>query len=527
MASTDRISIPGSKRKFAADHTRVDNVDEQARATVTVYLRDRASQGGDAAKEPQPAAPEGRLTREEWAETHGAGEADIAAVRAFAAAHDLTVEEESAARRMLRLSGTLGAISAAFGVQELALYKHPDGTTYRARQGELSVPTKLAGIIVGVFGIDNRPQARAHLRKAAHAGRGTSYTPPQVAEAYGFPTEVDGAGETIAIIELGGGYSESDLASYFANLSIATPSVTAQSVDGGSNTPGGEADVEVMLDIEVAGAVAPGAAIVVYFTPNTDAGFIDAVSQAVHDTTNRPSVVSISWGGPEDSWTQQAREQLEQVFTEAAELHVTVTVAAGDNGSTDGVQDGHQHVDFPAAAPHALACGGTSLHARGAEISRETVWNDGPGHGATGGGVSIEFALPSYQASASVPVNVDTQAVGRGVPDVAGNADPETGYAILADGTAQTVGGTSAVAPLWAGLVALLNQSLGAPVGFLQPQLYALPSGTLNDILKEDNGAYRAGPGWDACTGLGSPNGGALLQALRAEVAVGTSQASG
>jgi kumamolisin len=141
--------------------------------------------------------------------------------------------------------------------------------------------------------------------------------------------------------------------------------------------------------------------------------------------------------------------------------------------------------------------------------------------------VSIEFPLPSYQENANVPENVDTRAAGRGVPDVAGNADPATGYQILADGTAQTVGGTSAVAPLWAGLVALLNQSLGAPVGFLQPQLYTLPSGTLNDIVEVDNGAYRAGPGWDACTGLGSPNADALLQALKAEVAVPASQTSG
>jgi kumamolisin len=292
MASTDRISIPGSKRKFAAGHTRVAEADAQERATVTLYLRDRASLGGDRAKEFKSVSGQGHLTREEWAETHGASEEDVAAVRAFAAEYDLTVEQESAARRMLRLSGTLGAIAAAFGVQELALFKHPDGTTYRARQGELSVPAKLAGIIVGVFGIDNRPQARAHLRKAAHTGRGTSYTPPQVAEAYGFPTDVNGAGETIAIIELGGGYSESDLATYFASLSIPLPSVKAQSVDGESNTPGGEADVEVMLDIEVAGAIAPGAAIVVYFTPNTDAGFIDAVS---HRRTPGPSRRANSW----------------------------------------------------------------------------------------------------------------------------------------------------------------------------------------------------------------------------------------
>jgi len=457
------------------------------------------------------------MTREEWAEHHGASESDIAAVRAFAAAHDLTVAEVSPERRTMRLAGTLGAIAGAFGVQELALFKHPDGTTYRARQGGLSVPSELAGVIVGVFGIDNRPQARAHLRKMGEQGEpaaGTSYTPVQIAQLYNFPPAT-GAGETIAILELGGGYKVDDLTAYFETLGVPLPRVTAQGVDGGSNTPGGEADVEVMLDIEVAGAVAPGAAIVVYFAPNTDSGFIDAVSQAVHDTTNRPSVLSISWGGPEDSWTQQAREQMEQVFTEAAALGVTVTVAAGDNGSTDGVADGRQHVDFPASAPHALACGGTSITVEGNRITEEVVWNDGPGQGATGGGVSVEFALPAYQANAQVPVNLDTGTPGRGVPDVAGDADPATGYRIRADGAEQAVGGTSAVAPLWAGLIALLNESLATPVGFLQPQLYALPGGTLNDVTVGTNGAYQAGPGWDACTGLGTPNGAALLQALR------------
>jgi kumamolisin len=270
----------------------------------------------------------------------------------------------------------------------------------------------------------------------------------------------------------------------------------------------------VMLDIEVAGAVAPDAAIVVYFAPNTDQGFIDAVSQAVHDTTHKPSVVSISWGGSEDSWTAQGRTQMEQVLTEAGGLGVTVTVAAGDNGSSDNVTDGQQHVDFPSSAPHALACGGTSLRASGAEISSETVWNT-TGHGTTGGGVSRQFALPSYQSAAQVPANVDTGKPGRGVPDVCADADPETGYKIRADGSDQTVGGTSAVAPLWAGLIALLNQSAGAPLGFAQPRLYPLlGTAAFRDITSGDNGSYSAGPGWDACTGLGSPDGSALAQQL-------------
>ena len=270
-----------------------------------------------------------------------------------------------------------------------------------------------------------------------------------------------------------------------------------------------------MLDIEVIGAVAPGASIVVYFSNNTDQGFLDAVSTAVHDSAHNPSVVSISWGGPEDSWTQQARAQMEQILTEAAALGVTVTVAAGDSGSTDGVNDGKQHVDFPASAPHALACGGTSLRLQGTAITSEVVWNDGAAGGAGGGGVSIEFALPSYQDDAKVPDNVNTGQPGRGVPDVCGDADPDTGYTIEVDGASQTIGGTSAVAPLWAGLTALVNEALGKPVGFFQPQLYAPAARpAFHDITQGDNGAYEAGPGWDACTGLGSPNGALLLQAL-------------
>jgi kumamolisin len=206
---------------------------------------------------------------------------------------------------------------------------------------------------------------------------------------------------------------------------------------------------------------------------------------------------------------------MEQILTEGAGLGVTVTVASGDNGSTDAVSDGQQHVDFPASAPHALGCGGTALQASGATITSETVWNDLPSGGATGGGISRQFTLPSYQANASLPVNVDTQAAGRGVPDVCGNADPQTGYVIRVDGAEQTIGGTSAVAPLWAGLTARLNEQLGAPLGFMQPVLYPLlGSGSFHDITSGNNGSYAAGTGWDGCTGLGSPDGTALAAAL-------------
>ncbi len=458
------------------------------------------------------------MSREELASATGASDEDIAAVRSFATEYGLEVTGVDKGRRALTLRGTVKAVTDAFGAQELQLFEHPSAGRYRGRQGPLTVPSALAGVITGVFGIDDRPQARVHLRRLGQqAAAGQSYTPPQVAAAYNFPTGVNGSGETAAILELGGGFNQTDLDNYFKSLGLTAPSVTAVGVDGGTNSPGTDtnADGEVMLDIEVLGSVAPGAKIVVYFAPNTDQGFIDALSTAVHDATNNPSVVSISWGGPEDSWTEQARTQMEQVLTEGAAAGVTVTVASGDGGSTDGETDGKQHVDFPASAPHALGCGGTKLSIENGQIASEVVWNELPSHGAGGGGISIEFPVPSYQSATKMPDNVDTGKPGRGVPDVAGNADPETGYTILVDGSQQTIGGTSAVAPLWAGLIVLLNASLGKPVGFLQPQIYtASAEPGFHDITQGNNPAYQAGAGWDACSGNGSPDGAALLSAL-------------
>ncbi len=516
MTASGRSAIPGSERQLEPSHTRVGDFDPQQEVEVTLYLRPRASLDSVDPAAAGPPGPQPGRSREDWAARYGAAPEDVAAVESFASEFGLTAVDVDLARRAVRLRGKVQDIIRAFEAQIAGLFESAAGApSYRGRTGPLTVPAELAGVVEGVFGIDNRPQARTQLRVIANAA--TSFTPVQVADAYAFPSGFTGQGETVGIVELGGGYSSADLSTYFSGLGLAAPSVTAVGVDGGANSPGTDtnADGEVMLDIEVVGAVAPGAAIAVYFAPNTDQGFIDGVSTAVHDTTHKPSVVSISWGQSEDSWTAQARTQMEQILTEAAALAVTVTVAAGDNGSTDGVTDGQQHVDFPASAPHALACGGTSLQASGAQISSETVWNSSAG-GATGGGVSRQFALPGYQSAAKVPANVDTKAAGRGVPDVCGDADPGTGYRIRVDGADQVFGGTSAVAPLWAGLITRINQALGAPVGYLQPRLYPLlGTAAFRDVTSGDNGSYGAGPGWDACTGLGSPNGTQLLSELR------------
>jgi len=522
LEGSERTPLPGAREVGPANPNEI--------VDVTIRLRSRAGKkpivSADAIS--KPIDKRTILSRKDFEQRHGADPTSIAQVEAFAREHKLTVKEKSAARRTVILSGTVAAMNEAFGVQ-LKQYQHPNGS-YRGRTGPVHIPPELQDVIEGVFGLDNRPQAKPHFRRRQRAGAranavNLSYTPTQLATLYDYPTGVDGSGECIAIIELGGGYNPADLSTYWNQLNLAkTPTVSAVSVGNGSNNPTGDPsgpDGEVMLDIEVSGAIAPGAKIVVYFADNTDAGFLNAITTAVHDSTNNPSVVSISWGGPESSWTQQAMTSMDEAFQSAAAMGVTVTVASGDNGSTDGVTDGSNHVDFPASSPNVLACGGTTLVASGNTITSETVWNEQANNeGATGGGISDVFPLPAWQNGAGVPPSANqNQNVGRGVPDVSGDADPTTGYVTLVDGQPDVIGGTSAVAPLWAGLIALINQSLGKPAGFINPLLYqsASTAGDFNDITSGNNGAYSAGPGWDACTGLGSPIGAQVAAALGAQ----------
>jgi kumamolisin len=495
----DRWIVPGSTRTRPPGEF-VEVTDPNERITVTVIVRSKHT------SRPLP----GHLTREEYAAAYGAGDSDLDRVASFASDAGLTVIERDPARRALRLEGTVAQMSEAFGVS-LGNY-HLGTTTFRGRTGTISLPASLANVVEAVVGLDTRPQAQPRSRVAARAG--ASFTPPQIAALYDFPSGVDGTGETIAIVELGGGYSASDFAAYCSQLGVPQAQVEVVSVDGATSNPGADqdADTEVMLDIEVAGTIAHGARVVAYFAPNTDQGFIDAVSTAVHDTTYVPSVISISWGDAESNWTSQAMTALDNACAAAAAMGVTVCVASGDSGSSDGVSDGQPHADFPASSPHALGCGGTTITAKNGAISAETAWSD------SGGGVSDVFALPSWQASAKVPAPSNPSG-GRGVPDVCADADPDSGYSVRVDGSTIVVGGTSAVAPLWAGLIALMNQQLGTSVGFINAKIYDLAGyprspGPLQDITSGSNGAYSAAVGWDPVTGLGRPDGSRLESAL-------------
>jgi kumamolisin len=526
LTAQPRATLPGSEKPPLLHPAAEQPAPPAGKITVSVIVR---------RKTPLKAANctgKERLTRDQFRQRHGADPEAVKLVRAFAKQYDLAIAPDTPAPelRTIKLTGTVAAMQKAFGVT--LVHQTLDGATYRIREGSITLPTQLIGKVEAVLGLDNRPQAQPHFRvlgqtgdtTAEHAQAGgfakphagaanISYTLPQVAALYQFPANASAAGQTIGLIELGGGYKPADITAYFKSIGQKTPTVTAVLVDGAKNSPtnANSADGEVLLDIEVAAAVAPGAKVVVYFTPNTDQGFIDAIGTAVHDTKNNPSVISISWGAPESQWATQSINALDAACQSAAALGITITVAAGDNGSTDGLTDGSNHVDFPASSPHVLACGGTKLQGSGSTISSEVVWNElTANEGATGGGVSNVFPLPTWQSTANVPKPTQTGG-GRGVPDVSANADPSTGYVIRVDGSSIVIGGTSAVAPLWAGLIAVANAQNGKSAGLLQPALYAAKAkAAFNDITSGTNYSgtpigFKAGPGWDPCTGLGSP----------------------
>jgi len=539
--SDARVILPGSYRSSAPGAERIGPANASELAFVTVYVRGK--------EEPLPISRPGHyISNEEYTATYGASANDFLAIRDFAKEFNLTPRNENASTRSIELHGSLGDLSSAFGVTLDAV--RLEGGEYRNRTGGITIPESLLPIVRAVLGLDTRPEARPHSRRlerssiTEHAASG-SFSPVTVGQIYSFPSGLDGTGQTIAVIELAGGFLQSDLVTFFQGIGIKMPSITAVSVNGGKNavstgsTPT-TAEEEVALDIQIAGALAPGAKQVVYFAPTTQySDFLAALNQAI-TAAPQPVVVSVSWGGAETGPTAQVRQQFETALQHAAQLGIPVCVASGDNGSFD--KTTALCVDFPASAPHALGCGGTNLVASGNGISSETVWNTmsiaANGKftgGGTGGGVSQFFPKPAYQSTVTVPAPPVGNTGGRGVPDVAGDADPATGYQIVVKGQQIVVGGTSAVAPLYAALIARCGQSLGKPVGFLNNLIYQTnaSSKAFHDVTKGNNdsqgkgGLYPAGPGWDPCTGFGSPNGTALLNALKASMPAGGTGATG
>jgi kumamolisin len=506
----NRLEISGSHKDPVPDARPAGPVNNAELVDVTVRVRAKPGsnlEGDFESLVSKPAAQRTYLTPEELDATHGAADTDLDKVEEFAEENRLSVVSRDPGQRTITLRGTLGALQMAFDTR-LEMFHHQKGT-FRGRSGSITVPASLKGVVVGVHGLDNRPlrKTRRRLQSATTAAN----TGLSLAGRYKFPAGTDGTGQCIAFIELGGGYRASEVRRYVKGLGITkTVHTSAVSVNGAHNSPSSadSDDGEVVLDMEVAGAAAPGARLAVYFANNTDRDFVDAVLAAVHDKTRKPSVISISWGGPESTWTAQSRAAMDDAFRAAALVGITVCVASGDHGTNDEPQGPSAvRVDYPASSPYVLGCGGTDI--RGNE---EVVWNEGSNGWATGGGISTVYPVPSWQAGANKVPSLATKKPGRGVPDVAGAA---TNYDIVVDGEEVTSGGTSAVAPLWAALIARLNQGLGRRVGFVNPALYAAGTAAFTDIQGGNNAAvgapgYPSTTGWDPCTGLGVPIGEAL-----------------
>jgi hypothetical protein len=499
LKNSERVPKPGASKAGAADPKEILSVSLRVRPRPT-------GTGGPNLKSylTTTSHKKKHLTREEFSAQFGAAPADLDQVEAFAKSRGLDVVERSAGRRTIVLSGTVAKMSKAFAVT--MSYYHDGKDSYRGYEGAVQLPAALSDIVETVHGLDNRPVSRPMLRGPAQGQATQALTPPQVAGLYKFPAN-SAAGQTIGILEFGGGFKSSDIQSYFNNtVHLPVPSVTSVSVDGATNSPGQSADTEVVLDIDVAGSVAPGAKIVVYFAPNTLQGWIDAITTAASDAVNRPSVLSISWAGGEGGWGT-AIHDVSAAIQEAAAQGVTIFVSSGDGGSGNPAE-----VLYPASDPGVTGCGGVTIENVAGSAFEEVTW------AGSGGGVSNAFPKPAWQSWVSVPPSVQPSGhVGRGVPDISGNADPASGYLLVLNGESSGPwGGTSAVAPFYAGLVAVLNASLDEPLGFVNQSLYTFAgSGVYVDVTDGSNGLYAATAGWDACTGLGSVVGTEIVTALQ------------
>ncbi len=518
---------------------KLDDAELQADAGVTLMLRERT--GGPTTAQSlawleslrDPSAR--HMDINQLTVRHGFDPADRDRVVRWATAVGLQVTAEDATTRRVLLRGSAGQLSRAFQVDlERFGWQLPDGRNveYRGHTGPVHLPAHLDRIVEGVYGLDDRPLARSHVR-GLDDGRSAvfAYDPPQLASLYGFPRLANG-GEGVelvaAMIELGGVVHPFDLAASFARLGLPAPDITNVWLDGATPTPDPNgADVEVALDYQVIGgmvaAMAPKAhlTIVSYNAPNSERGFIDAAATAASDAMRRPAAVSISWGAPEDHWSPQGMRGLDAAFAAGALHGVTFSAAAGDAGSTNAEVDGYQHPEFPASSPHAWACGGTTLLAARGRIRTETVWNElARGAGAAGSGVSSVFPVPAYQATLGIrPRSANGGTLGRGLPDGAGNADPLTGWNVVALRRLRATGGTSAVAPMYTALWTLVSSQLGHRIGLPHPALYAKRGRGFNDVTSGDTGGpYRAGRGWDLASGWGSPDGRQIARDLGVRV---------
>lgn len=486
------------------------------------------------------------LTHVALSKSHGALAGAVERVRSFAAGYGIKVVEDASHRRSMQLYGRAGDIERAFKSKfdEFEL----NGHRFFAPARKINVPQDLDGVIEAILGLHSSQQSRPHRRSSIRTIE-TGISVHDLARSYSFPPDLDGSGQTIGLIEFGGGFYQDDIEQFCARIGVKAPRISVVPIGTGVNQPASrrsvhefldviegklslaasaeqtdpfisaQCTVEVTMDIEILAALAPGAHIVVYFASSSEQELYHAISYAVHDQHHHPDVLSISWGVPERSLSHPSIQAIENCLCEASHMGITVCASTGDAGAQNGSNDGSISVNYPASSPYCLACGGTSGKVKHGVIDEESVWNSTHEgiKGASGGGISACFRVPGWQKSIKLPASPGG-AAGRGIPDVAGLADPRHGCELQIHGRTFASAGTSAVAPLWAALVAKMNQGLGQRCGHLHRHIYALGQErkpALRPVLKGNNGFYSAGKGWSACTGYGTPRGEELLQHLK------------
>jgi kumamolisin len=541
--------IAGSERAAAAAATRQGPADAGEGVQITISLRRRVDgppAPDFAAVAAVPMTSRGPLPEADFAAKYGAHPDDIAKVVDFVETAGMKVVQTSAARRTVVATGTVAQMNRAFAV-DLGRYtataparaRHvaPVAESYRGREGWVHVPASLADIVVGVFGLDNRTILK---RNAADPANTHTLSIPTLKQLYNFPTN-SAAGQTIGIVSLSG-YAIHDVQLFFNGLGAGYAMPTVHDVAVHGSNSGSDPYGETTQDIGIAAAAANGAAIAVYITAGSQAGWVDLLQRVAHPGAGDPvcSVLSSSWyiSNGDDAATLASEgvttafvNAVTAAFQDAAIQGITVCIASGDTGSNSKVGDGRAHVQYPGSDPWVLCVGGTTVGNVSGSTFQEYVWNDpspsDPSHwGTTGGGISDFFGRPSYQADAGVPASVNPgHHVGRGVPDVSANASYNAGYSgLYLNGSPMIGNGTSASAPLWAGFVAKLNAAMGTRLGFLNPILYSKGSTAFRDIVpaggpaNNANGGtagYPSVAGWDACTGWGSIDGAKMLNMLR------------
>ncbi|MGG3469768.1 protease pro-enzyme activation domain-containing protein [Neobacillus pocheonensis] len=529
-ATSNHVQLNGAAPMAAKHGTLIGHTNSSTKSSLTIALqlrnRDKLDHFIDSLSDPSSPNYKHFISPEEFKSQYGPTDETVANVKSYLTSKGFKVQDVSANNAFITVSGTTGQMEDAFGVT-INNYKNSKGQTYYSNAQAPMIPAEFSGVITDVEGMNNEAhythpkisktspyvnQKPAAVIPNVGSGPAGGYTPDELKGAYDVSALASagytGSGQTVAVMELDG-YKATNTTNYSNYYGLGSPAPTNVYIDG-YNGAAGQAELEVELDIEVINAIAPKAQVIVYEAPNTDQGLIDNYQKIASD--NLAKTISVSWGIGEQRISSATMNSLHTIFQQYATQGQSIFAASGDHGAYDS-GGSTLEVDSPANDPYVTGVGGTHLNLSGSSYSSETIWSDTTSRWGGGGGLSQKYTMPSFQSGTGVQ-NMYTNGY-RQVPDVSADADPSTGYSIYSGGSWTVVGGTSAAAPLWAGIAALNNQYAAANgkgnLGEANPTLYRMFNTVqtfpaYHDITSGDNLFYRATPGYDLASGIGTPD---------------------